>query len=96
MNISEELERKINLLFKNNKEIRDKLLSGDVDTIREIGSISQKGINPTDVIVAYESNDGVSLEALYDKARKLIELQKIYKELCLEYYNKSKGEGEER
>ena len=96
MNDSEELKRKINLLFKKNEEVRDKLLAGDADAIREIGLISQKGINPTDVVVAYESEDSAAMEILYDKAQKLIELQKIYRELCLEYYNKSKGEGEVR
>ena len=58
--------------------------------------ISQKGINPTDVVEAYQSNDSVAMEALYDKAQKLIELQKIYRELCLQYCNKLKGEGEVR
>ena len=96
MNISEELERKINLLFKNNEEVRDKLLARDADTIREIGSISQKGISPSDVIDAYESNNEEAMKYIYDKAKKLIELQKVYKDLCIEYYNNSKGEGEVR
>ena len=96
MNTSEELKTKIKLLFKNNEEVRDKLLAGDANTIKEIGSISQKGIDPADVVVAYNSNDSEAMKALYDKAQKLIELQKIYRELCLEYYNKAKEEDEVR
>lgn len=96
MNISEELKGKINLLFKNNEVVRKKLLLGDADTIREIGMLSQKGINPVDVVDAYESNSGDTMKYLYNKAKKIVELQKLYRELCLEYYKQSKGEGEER
>mgnify|MGYP003292326837 CR=1 FL=1 len=95
MNISKELQEKINLLFKNNEELRVSLLEGDANAIRQIGSISQKGMNPEDIVVAYESNDSETMKYLYEKAKKLIELQKVYKDLCLEYYNKSKRSGNE-
>ena len=89
MNISKELQEKINLYFKNNEGLRDKLLVGDANAIREIGSISQKGINPEDIVTAYESDDSKTMKHLYEKAKKIVELQKLYKDLCLEYYNKS-------
>ena len=96
MNISEELKEKINILFKNNEEVRNKLLAGDVNTISEIGEISQKGINPEEIVNAYKSNDSASMETIYDKAQKLIELQKLYKELYIEYYTQAKRETEIR
>ena len=86
MNISKELQETINSLFKNNEEVIERLLTGDAEAIREIGSISQKGINPEDIVVAYESNDSETMKYLYGKAKKMIELQKLYKDLCLEYY----------
>ena len=96
MNTSKELQEKINLLFKNNKELKERLLAGDADAIREIGSISQKGMNPEDIVAAYESDDSETMKYLYRKAQKLIELQKLYRELCLEYYKSTRDKGEAR
>lgn len=96
MNITKQLQEKINLLLKNNDELRERLLEGDANAISEIGAISQKGINPEDVIQAYESNDSDTMEYLYKKAQKLIELQKLYRELYLEYYNSKRNKDEER
>lgn len=90
MSFSIEIQEKIKTIFKNNAEVRDKLLSGDAETIREIGSISQRGIDPKDVIIAYESNDAETLNYLYKKAKNLVELQSLYKELCLEFCKNSK------
>ena len=39
MKFSEELQSRIKNLFKNNEELRDKLLSGDADSIRQIGAL---------------------------------------------------------
>ena len=89
MNFSKELQEKINMLFADKDEIREKLLEGDVETIRKIGSASQKGMKPEDIVEAYESNDSETMENLYKKAKKLIELQKLYKDLCLEECNRS-------
>jgi len=89
---SEELQEKINLLFKNNEELRTKLLEGDADSIRQIGSLSQKRIDPEDVVEAYESNSDEAKEYLYKKAKKMIALQELYKELCLEYCKARKKE----
>lgn len=58
------------------------MLSGDVGAISQVGIMSQKSINPEDVIDAYESGN---IDYLYNQAKKLIELQKLYKELCDAY-----------
>lgn len=94
MKASKEIQERINLLFKNNKELREKLLAGDANAIREIGSISQQGINPEDVVAAYESDDSETMKYLYRKSQKLIELQKLYRDLCLEYYKSKNDNGE--
>ena len=96
MNISKELQEKINLIFKNNEELRKRLLVGDANAIREVGSISQKCMNPEDIVDAYESNDSETMKYLYKKAQKQIETQKLYRELCLEYYKSIRDKGEER
>ena len=67
MNISKELQEKINLIFKNNEELRKRLLVGDANAIREVGSISQKCMNPEDIVDAYESNDSETMKYLYKK-----------------------------
>ena len=90
MSISKETKERINFLFKTNSEMMEKLCKCDAEAIREIGSLSQKGINPDDVIVAYESGDPSTMNYLYQQAKRLVELQELYKELCFEYYNKTK------
>ena len=84
MKFSEELQSRIKNLFKNNEELRDKLLLGDADSIRQIGALSQKKINPEDIIKAYESNNN-QMEELYKKARFAVELKVLYRDLCLEF-----------
>ena len=88
MKFSEELVTKIKTLF-DNKELQDRLLAGDPDAIREIGSISQKGISPEEVITAYDNGE---IEALYKKSKMMVELQRLYKELCLEYGKATRSE----
>jgi hypothetical protein len=90
MSISKETQERVNLLFKTNPEMLEKLNKCDVEAIREIGSISQKGINPDDVIVAYESGDPNTMNYLYQQAKRLVGLQELYKDLCFEYYKKTK------
>ena len=96
MNLSKELQETINELFENNEEIKGKLLSGDVDTIRKIGSVSQKGMEPDEIVNAYESNDSEMMENVYKKAKKLVELQKLYKDLCLEYNKANRNNNYEK
>lgn len=87
--ISDELKEKIKINFKDYSDLKNKLLSGDAETIRQIGIDSQKGIEPEDVIEAYESNN---MEYLYKQAKKMVELKKIYIELCDAYISKNTDE----
>jgi hypothetical protein len=89
MDFSEELKTKIRILFENNKKVREELLAGNPDTIREIGSISQKRIEPAEVVKAYESGNKNEIEELYKKSKMMIEVQKLYRELCLAYGKES-------
>ena len=98
MKISKELQERVNLHFKNNEEIRESILIGDVNAIRRIASVlSLDRVKTEDIVTAYESNDSEAIKNLYEKAKRLIELEKLYKDLCLEYYNNlNKSENEER
>ena len=90
MSISKETQKKINFLFKTNPEMIEKLYQCDAEAIREIGSLSQRGINPDDIIAAYESGEPSTMDYLYQQAKKIVGLQELYKELCFEYYKKIK------
>ena len=92
MEIRKEIQEKIDILFKNNLIMKERLLNCDPEAIREIGSISQRGIDPADVIAAYESNDPNTMKFLYHQAQKMIKLQELYKDLNFEYYKKIKEE----
>lgn len=82
-------QKKIKKLFKNDSEIIEQLLSGNAEVIskatRKIGGISQEGIDPEDVVVAFESNDSDTMNYLYNQSKRLIELQELYQELCSEF-----------
>ena len=86
MVFSNEIQNKIKVLFKNDSETREQLLSGNADAVRKIGSISQKGINPEDVVIAFESNDPDTMNYLYNQSKRLVEIHELYKELCYEFY----------
>ena len=79
MNISDELRAKVERLLANNETLRNQILNGDYEAIRKIGSISQHGIKPEDVIKAHNNNE---MGKLYERARNLIELREVYSELC--------------
>jgi len=80
-----ELQDKINILFKNNEEKRKKLLAGDVEAIRELTS-SQRGIDSQEIVYAFENDETDALKYLYNKAKRNVEIQNLYKELCHAYY----------
>lgn len=86
MNISKELQKKINVLLNNNEDLKEKILEGDSTAISQVGLISQKGIRAEDIVDAYEKNDTETMKNLYEKAKRILELQELYKELCLAYY----------
>ena len=85
MFFSVETQNKIKTLFKNDDEMQEKLLSGNADAIRNVGMISQTRINPEDVVEAVDSKDPDIMSELYIHAKRLVELQKLYRELCLEF-----------
>ena len=89
MNFSEELKAKIRILFENNEDVKEKLLAENPDTIREIGFMSQRRIEPQEIVKAYESGNKNEIEELYKKAKMMIEIQKLYRELCLAYGKES-------
>lgn len=80
------LQTKIRTLFKNDKKTMELLLNCDPITIRNIGSISQERIDPQDVVDAFESNDQDTMNYLYNKAKRMLELHELYQELCNIYY----------
>ena len=90
--ISDELRNKIENIFKTYDELKNKLLLGDGYAIRQVGLMSQKGIEPEDVVEAYQSNN---LDYLYIKAKRIIEMKEIYKELC-QAYSKNLNQRKER
>ena len=93
MAISKGTTERINFLFKSEPETEEKLLNLDPDSIRNLASCG--GINPDDFISAYESDDLNAMLQLYYEAKRLSELQKLYKELCFEYCNDIKEATEE-
>ena len=94
MSISKKTQESINSLFETTPEMVEKLYKCDAEAIRKIGSISQRGINPDDVVVTYESGDPSAMNNLYQQAKRLVGLQELYKELCFEYYKKTKTTSE--
>ena len=90
MIFSRETDERINTLFKTNEEMRKRLFACDANAIREIGFLAQTKVDPEDVIDAIESNDPDTLNYLLNKAKKLVELKTLYKDMCNEFYKKMK------
>ena len=78
-------QNKIKMLFKNDKVMMERLLAGDADAVRELGSLSQRGIDPENVIEAINSGDVETLNYLKKQAEKMIQYKRLYKRLCLEF-----------
>ena len=78
---TKETTKKIKELLKTNPELKDKILSGDLDAIRDIGIISGRGITPEEVVAMIDNG---KQEELYNYAKKLIGLRELYMSLCLE------------
>ena len=82
MTFSTETQAKINELFSENEEMKARLLSGDSDAIREVGTLSQMRIAPEDVVSSFDSNDEEALKNLYNKAKTMVGLRELYKTMC--------------
>ena len=89
MQVSEELKQKVEKYYKNNIELKNKLLSGDAEAIRQMGIWAQKGISPEDVVEVYETDN---IDYLYRQAKKKMELREVYNELCKAYALHSSSE----
>lgn len=97
MIFSTETQAKINELFSENEEMKARLLSGDSDAIREVGTLSQMRIAPEDVVSSFDSNDEEAIQNLYNKAKTMLSLRELYKVMCEEYSrNTINKETEER
>ena len=78
MKLSNELAEKIERYFHFDEKLKNRLLRGDADAIRDVGMVAQSKIGAEDVVEAYE-NDCV--EYLYQKAKTKLALEELYHEL---------------
>lgn len=81
MTISAELKEKIES-YLSDDELKKELLKGNPDAIRKLGNMSGQKIDPIDVIECYEND---TADYLYKFAKRLLNLQELYEELCEEY-----------
>ena len=81
MNLFAETFKKVSELFKSNPQLEKALLSLDRDAIRSLTTEFQNGINPKDVVDAFEFGEE-SLEYLRKKAERQIAVKELYKALC--------------
>lgn len=90
MMITDEMKQKLDL-YLNDKDLKDKLSSDNIEknknAIQCIGLIAQESVDPLDVIKSYENN---TMDSLYEYAKRLVELNKIYKQLCDDVYDYGK------
>ena len=82
MEFPEKLQEEIKKFFDNNPSLRDRLLKGEPDAIREVGAMSQIRMSPEYVAEMCVSG---KIEELYEKAKLMISLKELYEELCFEY-----------
>lgn len=78
-------QNKIKILFKNDKVMMERLLAWDANAVRELGCLSQRGIEPENVVEAINSGNIETLNYLKKQAEKMIEYKRLYKRLCLEF-----------
>lgn len=83
MIISDDLKKLINEILEDEPELKIKLLNGDIDAIRRLGMLSQRGISAEFVL---ESIDKGDIDSLYKQANKLKKINYLYQELCNLYY----------
>ena len=80
------IEDKLDILFSDKPEFKERILKGDSEAISMIGHISQAKISPHDIVDAYEKGE---VEGIYKRAKMMIEMEDIYKELTIAYYKNS-------
>ena len=90
MQLPKELEEKIKTLFVDDAELRMRLLKGEAEAIQQLAMITGK-IDPIEIVKSYENN---TMDFLYQKAKKLIQIRDLYVELC--YWNALQNVEKER
>ncbi|MBE6160989.1 MAG: hypothetical protein E7158_02035 [Firmicutes bacterium] len=84
MVVTEELAKKINELFKEDTTMRDMLLEGNGSAIQRLAIISNKGIDPAFIVEYYDCQ---TMDIVYKKAQELVEIRKLYVDMCAWYNN---------
>ena len=78
MEWSVQTNKKIRALFKNDKELMQKLLEYNSDAIREIGTYSNTGFTSEEIVNAYKSG---KIDKLYKEAERKTQIRVLYYEL---------------
>ena len=74
-----DLQEKINMLFEDDEDMKNRLLNGDEDAIQNLVIMTRTNIDPLDIISAYESKE---FKPLYEKAKKIVQIKQLYIEMC--------------
>ena len=80
--VTTDLQEKINIIFKDDENIKNRLLNGEEEAIRELATSLGKSIDPLDIIIAYENKD---FDSLYKRAQQLIQIRELYVAMCKWY-----------
>lgn len=75
MELNVQVNRKIRELFKDDKELMDKLLKHDLDAIRKIGTYSNTGFTSEEIVNAYKTG---KIDDLYKQAERKTEMRILY------------------
>ena len=78
MDLNIHINKKIRELFKDDKELQDKLLHRDSESIRKIGSYSNIGFTSEEIVSAYKKG---KIEELYKEAERKTKIRILYYEL---------------
>ena len=78
MEWSVQTNKKIRALFKNDKELMQKLLDYNLDAIREIGTYSNTGFTSEEIVSAYKNG---KIDKLYKEAERKTQIRVLYYEL---------------
>ena len=79
MKVPKEIEEKIRTIFKYNEELKNQLLNGDESAIQQLAIISGMGFDSKDIV---ESFDCGTEQYLYKKAKEMLQIRELYRDLC--------------
>ena len=83
MELSQELKDKIIKVLGDFPELKEQTLNGELEAIRTIGQISRHGLTAEEIVNMYETGKE---KEIYIKAKKLLEMNQLYNDLCNLYY----------